>query len=264
MAESGFTVILVDLSQDALQRAEEAVGNSLRLRRLLGRGPESESPEEVLSRIHSSTVLCELKDADFVVENITETWQAKAEAFRQMDTLCPESTILASNTSAIPITRIAGATNRPEKVLGLHFMNPVPLKTTVEVIKGVHTSDDTVEVSMEMLSRMGKEGILVNDSPGFVSNRVLMLTVNEAAYLIYEQVAAPESVDRIFKSCFEHKMGPLETADLIGLDTVLLSIEVLYGDFKDPKFRPCPLLQRMVDAGLLGRKSGEGFYKYES
>ena len=154
-------------------------------------------------------------------------------------------------------------TGRPARVLGMHFMNPVPLKTAVEVIRGYHTSDDTIAMATRLLGLMGKKAILVNDSPGFVSNRVLMLTINEAIFLVQEKVASPEVVDDIFKNCFEHKMGPLETADLIGLDTILLSIEVLYDEFKDSKFRPCPLLRQMVDAGLHGRKSGRGFYSYE-
>ncbi len=154
-------------------------------------------------------------------------------------------------------------TSRAGRVLGMHFMNPVPLKTAVEVIRGYHTSDDAIATATRLLHLMGKRPIVVADSPGFVSNRVLMLTINEAIFLVHEKVAAPEVVDDIFKNCFEHKMGPLETADLIGLDTILFSIEVLYNEFKDSKFRPCPLLRQMVDAGLHGRKTGRGFYNYD-
>jgi len=168
----------------------------------------------------------------------------------------------AANTSAYSITRIGSLTQRPDRVLGMHFMNPVPLKPTVEVIRAFHTSQATVDTALALLKGMGKEGIVVNDMPGFVSNRVLMLTINEAVWLVQDQVATPEDVDRIFVTCFGHKMGPLETADLIGLDTILFSIEVLYESFNDSKYRPCPLLRKMVDAGLHGRKSGQGFYSY--
>src|ERR1051326_3235104 len=204
-----------------------------------------------------------LRDADFVVENVTEKFEVKTQVYRQLDAICPPQCVFAANTSAIPITRIGAMTNRPTQVLGMHFMNPVPLKTAVEVIRGYHTSDTTIAVATRLLGLMGKKAILVNDSPGFVSNRVLMLTINEAIFLVQEKVASPEVVDDIFKNCFEHKMGPLETADLIGLDTILFSIEVLYDEFKDSKFRPCPLLRQMVDAGLHGRKTGRGFYSYE-
>jgi len=155
-------------------------------------------------------------------------------------------------------------TKRPDKVIGIHFMNPVPKKDTVELIRGYHTSDKTLEHAKQLLQRMQKNWVLVNDSPGFVSNRVLMLTINEAIFLLQENIASPEDVDRVFKSCFGHPMGPLETADLIGVDTILYSLEVLYNSFNDPKFRPCPLLKKMVDAGLWGRKSGRGFYSYEA
>ena len=171
--------------------------------------------------------------------------------------------MFAANTSAIPITRIASLTRRPARVIGMHFMNPVPLKPVVEVIRGYYTADETVALAQGLLAGMGKEGVVVNDSPGFVSNRVLMLTINEAIFLLHEGVAAAEDVDKIFKGCFGHKMGPLETADLIGLDTILLSIEVLYESFNDSKYRPCPLLKKMVDAGLYGQKSGQGFYTYQ-
>ena len=171
--------------------------------------------------------------------------------------------IFAVNTSAISITSIAAFTERQQQVIGIHFMNPVPLKRVVEVIKAYHTSDETLEITKQLLTKIGKESVVVNDWPGFVSNRVLMLTVNEAAYLVQDGVASAKDVDKIFKGCFEHKMGPLETADMIGLDTILYSVEVLYESFNDSKYRPCPLLKKMVNAGLLGRKSGQGFYNYK-
>jgi 3-hydroxybutyryl-CoA dehydrogenase len=204
-----------------------------------------------------------LDSADFVVENVTEKWDIKKEVYAQLDAICPERTVFAANTSAIPITRIASATKRAKNVIGMHFMNPVPMKSMVEVIRGYHTSDATIEIAKSFLAQMGKECIIVNDSPGFVSNRVLMLTINEAIFLLQERVASASDVDKIFKTCFGHKMGPLETADLIGLDTILLSIEVLYESFQDSKYRPCPLLKQMVEAGLYGQKSKQGFYVYQ-
>ena len=197
-----------------------------------------------------------------MVENSTEKWVIKKEIYPQLDAICPEQTVFAANTSCISITRIGSVTNRPDRIVGMHFMNPVPMKPTVEVIRGYHTSEETLATAKQFLAGMNKDGIVVNDSPGFVSNRVLMLTVNEAAFLLHEGVSNAKDVDDIFKKCFGHKMGPLETADLIGLDTILYSIEVLHESFADSKYRPCPLLQKMVDAGLYGRKSGSGFYTY--
>jgi 3-hydroxybutyryl-CoA dehydrogenase len=171
--------------------------------------------------------------------------------------------VFAVNTSAISITRIASVTSRAPQVIGMHFMNPVPLKPMVEVIRGYHTSEQTIDTAKALVAAMDKECIVVNDSPGFVTNRVMMLTINEAIFMVQEQVSSVVEIDRLFKQCFGHKMGPLETADLIGLDTILLSIEVLYESFNDSKYRPCPLLKQMVDAGLYGRKSGRGFYTYQ-
>lgn len=186
----------------------------------------------------------------------------KKDVYEKIDAICPKESVFAANTSAIPITRIASITKRNPQVIGLHFMNPVPMKPIVEAIRGYHTSEETVKTAKKLLAQMNKKCILVNDSPGFVSNRVLMLTINEAIFVLQEKIASVSEVDRIFKSCFGHKMGPLETADLIGLDTILFSIEVLYESFNDSKYRPCPLLRKMVDAGLYGCKSGQGFYTY--
>ena len=197
-----------------------------------------------------------------MIENATERWEVKREIYPRLDALCSDETIVAANTSAFPITRIASLSQRPDRIVGIHFMNPVPLKSTVELIPGYHTSNETLEQTQRLLQAMGKEWVLVGDAPGFVSNRVLMLTINEAAFLLNDGVSTAEDVDRVFKSCFGHPMGPLETADLIGLDTILYSIEVLQDAYADSKYRPCPLLKRMVAAGLLGRKSGEGFYEY--
>jgi 3-hydroxybutyryl-CoA dehydrogenase len=262
LAQSGFRTLLIDVSDSILESALGQIRNNIRFQRLFHKNSGS-GPEEILGRIKASAEYDILRDADFVVENATEKLAVKTDVYRRLDQICPPQCIFAANTSAIPITRIAALTGRPAQVLGMHFMNPVPLKTAVEVIRGYHTSDDTIATATRLLGLMGKKAILVNDSPGFVSNRVLMLTINEAIFLVQEKVASPEVVDDIFKNCFEHKMGPLETADLIGLDTILFSIEVLYDEFKDSKFRPCPLLRQMVDAGLHGRKSGRGFYSYE-
>ncbi|HKV42894.1 MAG TPA: 3-hydroxyacyl-CoA dehydrogenase NAD-binding domain-containing protein [Blastocatellia bacterium] len=262
LAASGYRVLLLDVTDDRLDRARTEILKNIRLERMLKRGTRIPDSETVLSNISFSTDYACLERAGFIIENVTEKWAVKRDVYKSLDSICPASTIFAANTSAIPITRIASVTSRPTQVIGLHMMNPVPLKSTVEVIRGFHTSEDTVRASMELLTSLGKEAILVNDSPGFVSNRVLMLTINEAIFLLHERVAKAEDVDRLFRSAIGHKMGPLETADLIGLDTILFSIEVLHECFGDSKYRPCPLLKSMVEAGLLGRKSGSGFYSY--
>lgn len=262
LAQSGLRTLLIDVSDSILESARGQIRNNIRFQRLFHKNPGSR-PDEILERIKVSVDYDILRDADFVIENVTEKLAVKADVYRRLDQICPSQCIFAANTSAIPITRIGAMTRRPARVLGMHFMNPVPLKPAVEVIRGYHTSDDTIVTATRLLSLMGKKPIIVGDSPGFVSNRVLMLTINEAIFLVQEKVASPEVVDDIFKNCFEHKMGPLETADLIGLDTILFSIDVLYDEFKDSKFRPCALLRQMVDAGLHGRKSGRGFYNYE-
>jgi 3-hydroxybutyryl-CoA dehydrogenase len=262
LAHTGHQVILLDVSDQILERARDGINKGLRFQSLFNKGRDAERPEDVMERIHLSTDLQSLQEADFVIENVTEDWQIKRELYQRVDSICPEDRIFAANTSAIPITRIASATKRASRVIGIHFMNPVPMKRVVEVIRGYHTSDDTLEQTKKLLAAMGKESVVVNDAPGFVSNRVLMLTINEAIFLLQEGVASVRDIDLIFKECFGHKMGPLETADLIGLDTILLSIEVLHESFGDSKYRPCPMLKKMVDAGVLGRKTGQGFYPY--
>jgi 3-hydroxybutyryl-CoA dehydrogenase len=262
LAQSGFEVILIDISRQILDEARARIRQNMRLQMLLGGEAAKRSGGEALKRIDFSEDLARLERADYLIENVTEKWEIKRDLYNRIDAICPPQCVFAANTSAIPITRIASATQRAAQVIGIHFMNPVPMKKTVEVIRGYHTSEVTIETTGRLLAGMGKEWVMVNDAPGFVSNRVLMLTINEAVYLVQDGVAAPEAVDKIFRDCFGHKMGPLETADLIGLDTILLSIEVLYESFSDSKYRPCPRLRQMVDAGLLGRKSGEGFYTY--
>jgi 3-hydroxybutyryl-CoA dehydrogenase len=262
LAQTGHKVILLDVSEEALAKARSEIKQNLRFQAFLRKGEEKQSSQSVIEQIQFTTDYGALNAAYFIVENVTEKWEVKRRCYERLEEVCPAPVVFAANTSAITITRIASATKRPQQVIGIHFMNPVPMKGMAEVIRGHHTSAETIETTRKLLARMGKEWVIVNDSPGFVSNRVLMLTVNEAIFLLHEQVASAEDVDNIFKGCFGHKMGPLETADLIGLDTILFSLEVLYESFNDSKFRPCPLLRRMVDAGLHGRKSGQGFYDY--
>ena len=265
LASRGFKrVVLLDLSDDILKQARARIRQDLRMERMLRPPPEgSPDTKTLLARISFETDYRSLGEAGFVIENVVERWPVKQEVYRLLDEACPDTCVFAANTSAIPITRIGGATNRADRVAGIHFMNPVPLKPAVEVIRGVHTSVETLDTVQSVLRQMGKEWIVVNDAPGFVTNRVLMLTVNEAIFLVHENVAEPADVDKIFKSCFGHTMGPLETADLIGLDTILDSLVVLYESFNDPKFRPCPLLRQLVDAGYLGRKTGRGLLTYD-
>lgn len=263
LAQTGHQVILVDISENTLDKAKHEIRNNIRFQGFFKKSDKTETPDSILDKIEFSTNYKMLENSDFIVENVTEKWDIKKEVYPLLDSICPANCVFAANTSAIPITQIASATKRADKVVGIHFMNPVPMKPMVEMIRGYHTSGITIEIAKKMLAQMGKECIIVNDSPGFVSNRVLMLTINEAVFLLQDQVSTAEDIDKIFKSCFGHKMGPLETADLIGLDTILFSIEVLYESFNDSKYRPCPLLKKMVNAGLHGRKSGKGFYAYQ-
>ena len=262
LAQTGHQVVLLDVSPAQLTRAENEIRKNLRFHGMFQKGAAPVKADEVLSRIRFTMKYEDFSETDFVVENATEKWDIKKGIYPQLDDACPERAVFAANTSCISITKIAGTTRRPDKILGMHFMNPVPLKPMVEVIRGHHTSEETLATAKQLLTQMGKDGIVVNDYPGFVSNRVLMLTINEAVYLVHDGVATADQVDHLFKTCFGHKMGPLETADLIGLDTILYSIEVLYESYSDSKYRPCPLLRKMVDAGLHGRKNGKGFYDY--
>lgn len=262
LAHHGHTVVLVDNDPDALDAALARIELECRMSRMLG-GPAIDA-EAVLALITATTSLEMLAETEVVIENITENWDLKSALYARLDVVCKADTVFVANTSAIPITKLAALTSRPDKVMGVHFMNPVPMKAACEFIPGYHTSDQTKDVVRTLLDSIGKKSIPVNDAPGFVSNRVLMLTVNEAAFLVHEGVADAKTVDEVFRSCFGHPMGPLETADLIGVDTILHSVEVLYEQFNDSKYRPCPLLKKMTDAGLHGRKSGKGFYAYQS
>ncbi|WP_394846908.1 3-hydroxyacyl-CoA dehydrogenase NAD-binding domain-containing protein [Pendulispora brunnea] len=262
LAQTGHQVVLVDISDDVLANAKKEVRNGLRAFSLFNK-KETIDHKASMERISYTTDYERLAEVDFVVENVTEKWPIKKEVYGRIDTICRPDVVFAVNTSAISITKVGGITKRAPKVVGMHFMNPVPMKPMVEVIRGFHTAPETIETAKRFLAEINKQCVVVEDMPGFVSNRVLMLTINEAAFLIQDKVASPADVDRIFKTCFEHRMGPLETADLIGLDTILYSIEVLYESYNDSKYRPCPLLKKMVDAGLHGRKSGRGFFSYE-
>lgn len=262
LAQTGHRVTLVDIEDSALERARATIHGALRLHRMMAGATAGPKTSEVLERIAFTTDYSRLAGADYLIENVPEIWPIKAEVYRRLDAILPEACVFAANTSCVPITRIGGITGRPDRVIGIHFMNPVAMKTTVEVIRGWHTSETTLQTTGALLAAMGKTMVVVRDGPGFVSNRVLMLTINEAIFTVQDGVAVAADVDKIFRECFGHKMGPLETADLIGLDTIAHSLAVLCDEFRDGKFRPSPLLLRMVDAGLLGRKSGEGFYRY--
>ncbi|WP_438433068.1 3-hydroxyacyl-CoA dehydrogenase family protein [Gorillibacterium sp. sgz500922] len=263
LAQSGLQTVLVDLSEEKLQQSRASISEQLRFRSLFQPSAKDVEPSDaVMDRITFTTDYELVADASFIIENVTENWEVKKEVYERLDPLCHEETIFMVNTSCISITKVASLTRRPDKVIGTHFMNPVPVKKTVEVIRGYHTSEACIASVGSLLEQMGKDMIVVQDYPGFVSNRISHLFMNEAAYVVQDQVASPDEVDEIFKKCYGHAMGPLETADLIGLDTVVHSLTVLYESFQDSKFRCCPLLKKMVDAGLYGRKSGQGFYQY--
>jgi 3-hydroxybutyryl-CoA dehydrogenase len=261
-AQAGYQVFLLDTTEERVQAGLERIGSLLS--RSVEKGKLSaEEREAILGRITPTTDLAVAgQDADLVIEAVVEKMEVKAEIFTRLDEYCPSHTILASNTSSLPITEIAAATRRPEQVIGMHFMNPVPVMKLVEVIRGLATSEETFQAVMAAAERMGKTPVEVNDYPGFVSNRILMPMINEAIFAVYEGVATPEAIDQVMKLGMNHPMGPLTLADFIGLDTCLYIMETLYEGFGDSKYRPCPLLRKYVKAGWLGRKSGRGFYSY--
>ena len=261
-AQAGDKTIVVDRSEEQLARTQDKIRSNIRFQKMLTGSVAPEAAGTVLERIQFTTDFDQLHRCSFIVENVTENWETKRNVYTRLSETCTHDCIFGANTSAISITKLASLVHRPQRVVGIHFMNPVPLTSMVEVIRGYHTSEQTLSITQEALQSVGKECVVVNDSVGFVTNRAMMIFVNEAIYMLQEQVALAEEIDVLFKQCFGHKMGPLQTADLIGLDTILQSLEVLYDGFNDSKYRPCPLLKKMVDAGLYGMKSGEGFYSY--
>ncbi|MBF0497950.1 MAG: 3-hydroxybutyryl-CoA dehydrogenase [Deltaproteobacteria bacterium] len=260
-AAAGLKVIMSDIKEEFVTRGKGAIEKSLD-RMVKKEKISAAEKSDIMGRIVGVTDLAAMADADFVVEAATENLALKLDIFRQLDQIVRPGIVLSSNTSSISITKIASATKRPEKVIGMHFMNPVPLMKLVEVIKGLATDQETLELTNALSLKFGKTPVEANDFPGFIANRVLMPMINEAVYTLYEGVGTAEAIDAVMKLGMNHPMGPLALADLIGLDTCLAILEVLHSGLGDPKYRPCPLLKKYVDAGYLGVKSGRGFYKY--
>lgn len=261
-AQSGFDVYLNDMNEAALNKGMNNIEKLLTRAVEKGRMIDDQMAE-TLRRLKASTSLEDASNCDVVIEAVVENMDVKTSVFKQLDDITPAHTILASNTSSLPITEIASVTKRPEKVIGMHFMNPVPVMKLVEIIRGLQTSDETYQAIEEITHSLNKTPVEVNDFPGFVSNRILMPMINEAIYTLYEGVASVEDIDTVMKLGMNHPMGPLQLADFIGLDTCLYIMEVLHEGFGDSKYRPCPLLRKYVKAGWLGKKSGRGFYHYE-
>jgi len=260
-AKAGFDVILNDIKDEfvkkGLSKIERFLDKSIEKGKMT-----SDEKKKILSHVKGSTKLEDLKDVDLVIEAIFENIKVKKELFQKLDKICKKDTYFASNTSTIPITDLASVTSRPEKFIGMHFMNPVPLMKLVEVIRGLRTNDETTKLIKELAEKIGKMPVEVNDGPGFVSNRVLIPMINEAVFCLMDRTGTAEAIDNVMKLGMNHPMGPLELADLIGLDVCLDIMNVLYEGFNDSKYRPCPLLKKMVQAGNLGRKTGRGFYEY--
>ncbi len=262
-AQSGYEVSLLDTSAGALERALNTIASNLD--RLVKKETiTAPDKDATLSRIVPTTDLTAMGKCQVVIEAVFEELGAKTKLFRDLDAICPDETILASNTSSLPITQLAGVTKRPDRFIGMHFMNPVPVMKLVELIRGIATSDATYDLIKDLTATLGKTPVAVNDYPGFVSNRVLMPMINEAIFAVMEGVANPEDIDTVMRLGMNHPMGPLALADFIGLDVCLAIMEVLHQGYADSKYRPCPLLRKMVQAGYLGRKSGRGFYSYEN
>ncbi|KTD44395.1 3-hydroxyacyl CoA dehydrogenase [Legionella parisiensis] len=262
-AQCGFYVTLIDNRQSQLDKAKNTIAKNLHYLALTRNLPSHYSAETILASISFTKKLDELKHSEYIIENIPENWEQKKALYQVFNEQCSSTCIFGVNTSSISITKIALLVKHPQRVIGVHFMNPAPIMPMVEVIKGYHTDELTIESTRMLLGQVHKKMIVVKDSPGFVSNRAMMIFINEAIFMVQENIASIEDIDILFKQCFGHKMGPLHTADLIGLDTVLYSLESIHSALNDPKYRPCWLLKNMVDAGLLGQKTKKGFYQYE-
>jgi len=260
-AKAGYDDLLHDIKDDYVKKGiasiEKFIDKSVEKGKM-----SSDDKKHIMGRIHGTTTLADLKDADLIIEAILEQVSLKKDIFKQLDTICKKETLFASNTSTIPITDLASSTKRPDQFIGMHFMNPVPLMKLVEVIRGLRTSDETTTIIKQLAEKMEKTPIEVNDGPGFISNRVLFAMINEAMFCLQDGTGTVQSIDSVMKLGMNHPMGPLELADLIGLDVSLNILTVLYEGFNDSKYRPCPLLKKMVQAGYLGRKTGKGFYEY--